>query len=123
MNKAVEAVKEYARHTTGSERLYRDWTGLAFTDGIKFMAEELASWWLLDVVGSYLPKLRKESFQVWRIIKYGKGVKVEAWSDTPEGEGSRKLISQTIGYTSWPDELLPFEWWVENQTMMLKEER
>lgn len=46
---------------------------------------------------------------------------VDAWSDTPED--STRLASQALEHSDFPAELAPFEWWVENGTMLLKEER
>lgn len=134
MDKA-KAVRDYARQTTGSERFYREplMAGLVFTDGIKFLADTCGAYWLLQVVASHQPTIRKKGyadFQVWRVAPYrSKGVILECWNDKPEnpasddGPASIQVIGQTIGYSDFPRELLPFEFWVENNTIMLKEER
>ena len=37
---AAAAVREYERHTTGSETIYRHWLRLKYTEGVKFLADE-----------------------------------------------------------------------------------
>jgi len=140
-----EAVRDYARHTTGSEQVHRNWTkSLVYTDGIKFLADTCEAHWLIDLVASHqtgirraLARLRKRDFQVWRLAgwKIPGGEKageqwgpddhddavITAWEDTPYE--SRMLVRQSIPVTDFPDDLMPFEFWVENGTMLLKEER
>ena len=96
---------------TGSEVFYRHPLGsLIYTEGIRYMAQSVEAYWLLDVVASHLltnPTLRRESFQLWRIELDGQGALVEAWTDTP---GAGDLIcSQSIPYTDFPCD---FEWYV-----------
>ena len=131
-NEKANAVRDYASQTSGSERFYRDplMAGLVYTDGIKFMADTCGAHWLLNVVASHQPAMRYPEFQVWRLLPLGThGVRVEAWSDKPEapasedGPASVLYASQDIDYSDFPRELLPFEFWVENRTIMLKEER
>ena len=51
----------------GTTRYYRDFTGLLFTDGVKYLADNAKCYWLLDLVGSYQSRLRNMRFQVWRL--------------------------------------------------------
>lgn len=117
-------VREYARHAIGSETIYKHWLGLRYTDGIKFLAETCGAYWLIDAVASHQPMI-SESFQVWRLAPcLSKGRQrwaLEAWSDTPDK--SKRLARQVIEYTDFPKDLMPFEWWVEHGTMLMKEER
>lgn len=125
-NEKAEAVRDYVRRTTGSETLYRHALNrnLLYTDGVRFLAETCGSWWLLDFVATMPGPWMCEPFNVWRITGDGaRGVIVEAWTDTPGTEGSTLLLRKKISYSDFPRELMPFEWWVENRTMMLKEER
>ncbi len=127
------AVKQYARHTVGSECLHRHPMLIQFhhTDGIQFMAETCGAHWLIDAVMSWQPevqgKLSSEGFrdfQVWRFARDYKRDEawiLECWSDTPSK--STLLASQKIEYSDFPQGLAPFEFYVENFTMMLKEER
>ena len=108
----------------GTENWYRHWTRrMVFTDGIKFMADELAAHWLIDVVASYQPELvkneRLHEFQVWRVertLGTTSGVTVTCRGDS----GEKPAITQVIEYSDFPENLMPFEFWVEpmDETVM-----
>lgn len=132
----TEAVREYEAHTQGTQEWHAHWGGLIYTDGIRFLADTCACWWLVDVVASHQPEVRRmmakhglRPFQVWRLHHDGKGEwTIDAWSDTPEYKGgedgppSTLLARQVIGYSSFPEALSPFEFWVEDATALLKGE-
>ncbi len=90
------------------------------------------AFWLIDVVASYWPQIRRMNadFVVWRVRSDGsdKGVFVEAWSDTPndersdDGEQSALLVIQQIEYSSFPRELLPYKFWQEGEVVLIPEE-
>jgi len=135
-NEKAEAVRDYARQTIGSENMHRDPLhprGFQYTDGIEFVAETCGAYWLIDLVASHQPKICRKhpceaSFQVWvvRPLKTKEGFSAECWSDTPDHPESKRLAYQSFGYSDFPRELMPFEFWVEwveYGTMMLKEER
>lgn len=48
---------------------------------------------------------------------------VQAWSDEPDSAGSVLLYEQAIDATDFPERMMPFEFWLEDDTMLLKEER
>ena len=52
---------------TGTENYYRHFSGMLYTDGIQFLAQEGKCYWLLDLIGSYQPKLKHIPFQLWTI--------------------------------------------------------
>jgi len=83
---------------------------LVFTDGIKFLAEKAGAFWLIDIVGSYQPKLKREPFQLWRLEKADEGAVVTCRQDTNEPD----LVRQEIPYTDFPFDDLgdSFEWYV-----------
>jgi hypothetical protein len=143
---ALAKLDEYRAHTTGSERIHRHWLDLLYTDGIQFLAELAGAFWLIDAVASHRPTQRRHiaryggrDFAVWRLRRpEGSELRtmqadvfietppessalLECWSDTPDR--SELICRQYIPYTDFPAELLPLEWYVENATMMLKEER
>lgn len=130
----TEKVKEYAAHTIGSEHIYTGLTALEYTDGMKFVAETCGAYWLLIMVDSLQPEVLKvlqekklRNFQVWvlknKLLTSEGAVEwvLEAWSDLP-GD-SELLTRQTFEFSDFPMELLPFEFWVEYGTAMLKQER
>ncbi len=51
----------------GTTRYYRNFTGLLFTDGIKYLADRPDCYWLIDLVGSYQPQLEDIRFQLWEV--------------------------------------------------------
>ena len=51
----------------GTTKYYKNFTGLLYTDGVRYLAERAECYWLIDLVGSYQPQLRDVPFQLWRI--------------------------------------------------------
>lgn len=94
---------------TGTEQYYQH-PFLLLTDGAKFVAEVAGAFWLMDVIGSYQPKLRRQvsafsgapgiPFQVWKLkvdLEQSSGVVTcQEDSDAPE------LVRQEIPYTDFP---------------------
>lgn len=110
---------------------YHRTLGLRFTEGVSLAASALGAYWLVDLVASHQPRVRRRlrslglrDFQVWTVERLGAGVVVHAWSDTPGAEGSFPLVRQNVAYSDFPAELLPFaDLWVENGVLLLKTER
>jgi len=123
MTEQAEAVTNYALQANGSEHIWEHpMMPLKYTDGMKFVASKCEAYWLLDVVGSHQPKLRDEYFQVWRLSKpasEGEPWLLCCYDDSP----GRLLVRQEIEYSDFPEDLTPFEFWVEYGTAMLKQER
>ena len=82
---------------TGTERYYRYAFGLYLTDGAKAFAEKFGAFWLLDIIGSYQPKV-KDTFQVWYIAAIDNKGEV-----TCENGNGKKILSQNIEYTDFPN--------------------
>ena len=102
----------------GTEKWYRHFTGMLYTDGIKYLAEQAGAYWLIDAVGSYQPVLQDEEFQLWRLevdLEKSTGV-LTMRRDT----GLKPLVTQKIPYTDFP--LSEYEWYVEYNVMLLKNE-
>jgi hypothetical protein len=51
----------------GTTRYYKNFTGLLFTDGIKYLGDRAGCYWLIDLVGSYQPELEGVLFQLWEL--------------------------------------------------------
>lgn len=130
----TSAVREHEHQTTGADEWFQHPFGMVYTSGIYFMAETCGAHWLLDLVASHQPDIRKKMeahrlrpFQVWRIRKKGDNWLIDCWSDTPGGnppdeEESFKLAEQELEYSDFPTGLSGFEFWVEDQTMLLPAE-
>jgi len=90
---ANDHLKEY----TGTEHYYRYMFGMLHTDGVKALCEQFECWWFLDIVCSYQPYLKEETFQVWSL-----GVNEDATATVLCTDGDNKILkSQSIPYTDF----------------------
>ena len=105
------------RQFTGTQHYYQNFTGLLYTDGIHYLAERAAAYWLIDLVGSYQPRLRTIPFQVWSIKVYEDKT---ALVTMREDDGQPTKVRQEIPYTDFP--LCSFSWYCVDNIMMLKSE-
>jgi len=91
---------------------------LKFTDGFKYLAEELKCFWLCDILASvqHLKEIKDNSnFILWSIkVKDSKAI-VTARPDT-DGE---ILYKQELEYTDFPED---FEFYQINDVVLLKGE-
>jgi hypothetical protein len=55
-------VNYYDPKMAGTENYWKHPFGFKFTDDVKNFVEDYKAWWILDVVGSYMPKFKKYSF-------------------------------------------------------------
>lgn len=103
---------------TGTEKYYKHWTQrLVYTEGVQFVAQKMGAYWLLDVIASYQPKLKDQEFQVWILEKHGEEYRVVC----DDGDDNR-LISQSIPYTDFHEDLMPFKLFCINNTILLPSE-
>lgn len=65
------------------------------TDGVKYLIDQAQAYWLIDAVASYM---RKEPFQVWKLVKAGKGAVLTMQEDSSEPV----LVTQKIEFTDFP---------------------
>lgn len=74
--------------------------GFLYTDGIEELCSKLKCWWVLDVIGSYLPRMRKmqeESF-IWRLSVLNNRATIYCL-----GYSGEVLLWQDIEYTDQND--------------------
>lgn len=110
-------LQEDLQHFTGTEHYYRNFTGLLYTDGVQYLAEQAGAYWLIDLVGSYQHKLRHVPFQLWELrVNDDKSARVTMRDDT----GRRAKVRQDLEYTDFP--LPRFSWYCADNIMMLKTE-
>ena len=101
----------------GTTRYYRDFTGLLFTDGIKYLAVRTGCYWLIVLVGSYHLELRDVPFQLWEVeVVEGLSGLVTMKEDADEPV----LVRQHIPHTDFP--LERFSFYCVHNVMMLKSE-
>ena len=81
---------------TGTSQYYK-YQYLYLTDGVIFVAENFKAFWLLDIINSYLSKLKDDFYFVKLIVDLEKKTaEFEIW------EGDVRVIQQHIDYTDMP---------------------
>ena len=111
----AEQIESALSQHCGSQTFTRYLGGLLLTQGALDMAERCKAFWLLDVVASYQPGLRREPFQTWTLTVTDRSGAVVA----TDGNG-RELRTQRIDYTDFP--LDTIELWCVGGTIMLPSE-
>ncbi|MFA5875044.1 MAG: DUF6876 family protein [Anaerolineales bacterium] len=81
----------------GFTRLYPN---LVLTDGALYVAEAAGTYWLMDIIWSYLPKTNREEFQVWT-LSFPDPEKSAALVVCDDGNG-HELVRQAISYGDFP---------------------
>lgn len=100
----------------GTEHYYKNFTGLVYTDGIKYLAEQAEAYWFIDLVGSYQPELKDVPFQIWKLeVEDNKAV-----ATMREDSDEPNRVKQVIGFTDFP--LEEFECYCIDGVMLLKSE-
>lgn len=89
----------------GSETIYLHWSKrLTYTQGVKFVAERAAAYWLLDAIASYQPRCQRDpmlrDFQLWELDVTGRAAVLTCRRDS--GRGEKFVVSQRIEYTDFP---------------------
>ena len=77
-----EAVEYYDPEFNGTSRYFKNILGLKYTESVKYFAEEHGAFWLVDMIGSYLNKLRKYSFLIIYLDVKGDEAVLTAKEDT-----------------------------------------
>ncbi len=93
--------KQNLSQFTGTQQYYRHWLKLlVFTDGIKYLAENTNSFWLLDVIASFQHKLNsKYPFQLWELkVNEDKTATVTMKEDS----NTETIVKQELEYTDFP---------------------
>ncbi len=105
------------RQFTGTERYYLNFTGLLYTDGVRYLAERAECYWLIDLVGSYQPMLQGVPFQVWELdVNEDRSAVVSM----VEEDGQPAKVTQRIPFTDFP--LNTFSFYCTDGVMLLKSE-
>ena len=102
---------------TGTEHYYQHFTGLKYTDGIKYLADKTNCHWFIDIIASYQHKLKDVHFQIWKLkTNEAGGALVTMREDT----NRPSIVSQAILHTDFP--LAEIEVYCINGVMLLKSE-
>lgn len=102
-----DQLRETLRGFYGTEAYYRTNPGLLVTDGVKFLADTAGCYWLLDMVWSYLPRLRKTD-DTFFVVRYaGTPGASGLFSITDDIPPKQTYAQQAIEYTNFPlDEIV-----------------
>lgn len=105
---------------TGTDNYYRHQSGLMYTDGIQYLAEEGKAYWLLDAIGSYQAQLKKnqrlQEFQLWELRVQDR----QAVLTCKEDSDCPDVVRQEIEYTDFPLEYVKV--YVEGGVILLPSE-
>jgi len=108
---------------SGSDEYTQHWSGLVYTSGIAYLAEEAQAYWLIDAIGSYQRERRirdnkrLQEFQLWTLTVRPDGIAVLICR---EDSGQREVIRQKIEYTDFP--IPGITLYVENGVLLLRSE-
>ena len=90
---------------TGSCYFWKRWpySNFGYTDGIKLFCEKAKAHWFVDVVGSYIPKLKKIDDYFFKIVLQSKEEKSIFKIIREENCAEKDVIVQHIPYTDLPE--------------------
>jgi len=78
-----------------SERLYRHWMGMLYTDGVQTLCDEFKCKWLLDSIMVCQWEIKNEPYRFWRLERTKKNSAILTCDD-----GNGKIIkTKKIGLT------------------------
>ena len=75
------------------------YNNITLTEGVVFLAENAGAYWLMDMIGSYLPKLFKSRFGV---AKLEVDLVESTATFTLDDGNDTVLVTQKIPYTDFP---------------------
>lgn len=104
-----DQLREAPQGFYGTEAYYRTNPGLLVTDGVKFLADTAHCYWLLDMVWSYLPQLRKtdDTFFVVVLTKEGVREPGAVFSIQDDIPPNQTYTTQAVEYSDFPlDEIV-----------------
>jgi len=97
---------------TGTEQWHKHGlSGMLYTDGVLYLAEKAGAHWLVDLVASYQPRLRRASsfaegqLQIWRLrVDLAKREAVAECCEDIDGQDNSILVHvrQHIPFTDFP---------------------
>ena len=101
-NKNEKEELEFAlAHFIGTENYYKHFTGLLYTDGVKYLADKARAYWLIDLIASWQihKEVRDCPFQIWE-LKVNEDM--TAVATMKEDTDKDPVVEQKIDYTDFP---------------------
>jgi hypothetical protein len=103
----------------GSEAVFRHWSRrLAYTQGVRYLAEQAGAYWLIDLIASWCidPRIQANEFVHWKLTVNADRTAVAIADD---GNG-KEILRQTIPFTDFPlDEISLY---LTDRTLLLPSE-
>ena len=99
-------IQDQLGYFTGTERYYRYQSNLVLTDGSKFVADACGAYWLMDVLWSYLPRIKSEAFAFARLSKHADESATFTLAD--DNPPQTVYASQDISWTDFPLDEITF---------------
>jgi hypothetical protein len=100
--KDADAIRAELAQFICSATLYRHRLGLHSTEGVRHLAERCAAFWLIELIGCFLPDVRRDrkcrDFWVWR-LRVRPGCEADLTCD--DGDG-RVIARQHLSFTDFP---------------------
>lgn len=92
---------------TGTEHYYKHFTGIKYTDGIKYLADKTKCYWFIDAIASHqqsnltdaFGKVKDCHFQIWTLRVFKDRTAVVIMKEDTDEE---PRVSQEIEYTDFP---------------------
>lgn len=86
----------------GTENYYMLLPGLLMTDGVKYLADNAKAYWLMDMIWSYLPTLKRKR-ETFALVRYagqpgGSGL----FSITDDDPAHITYATQAVEYSDFP---------------------
>ena len=105
---------------TGTEHWYRHSLirNVLYTDGIRYLADEVGAYWLIDEIATnqLVPKVRSLSFQCWKLIVSEQSTA----SLTCEDGNGLPVFEKQIAFTDFPLREISI-WFTENVILLPSE--
>ena len=85
---------------TGTVNYFQHFTGIKYTDGVKYVAQSGSAYWLIDAIISHQtnPKVKAAPFQIWELTVNSKSGILTVKEDSSEPI----LVEQELPYTDFP---------------------
>lgn len=103
--KTAAEIESMLQQFTGTENYHRHaLSGMVYTDGVKYLAEAVGAFWLIDAIASHQGRadLRAERLQLWRLEVADGRARLTCSRDIENGRPVDVYVTQDIEFTDFP---------------------
>ena len=95
-----DEIKKALDQFTGTENYYKHFTGLKYTDGIKYLTDKTSCYWFIDIISSYQTdeKVKNCPFQIWKLKVYKDHTAVVHMREDTDAPN---IVFQELDYTDF----------------------